>query len=61
MGGGGVLGVFLPAWGTESGMAGPRRVPGAAEFDRSSLCGPSLGSFSADRPFFSTGAGLVAW
>ena len=59
MGGGGVPGVFLPAWGTESGMAGPGRVPGAAEF-AARFAGPPLGSFSADRRFFSTGAGLVA-
>ena len=50
---------FLPAWETESGTAGPRRVPGAAEF-AARLAGPPLGSFSADRLFFSTGAGLVA-
>ena len=59
MGGGGAPGVFLSAWGTESGMAGPRRVPGAAEF-AARFAGPPLESFSADRRFFSTGAGLLA-
>ena len=51
--------MFLPAWGTESGMAGPGRVLGAAEF-AALFAGPLLRSFSAHRRFFSTGAGLVA-
>ena len=59
MGGGGVPGVFLPALGTESGLAGHRRVSGAAEL-AARFAGPPSGSFSADRRFFSTGAGLPA-
>ena len=39
-------------------MAGPRRVSGASEFV-ARFAGSPLGSFSADRLFFSTGAGLV--
>ena len=55
----GVPRVFLPAWGAESGMAGRRRVPGAAEF-AACFAGFPSGSFSADKRFFSTRAGLVA-
>ena len=40
-------------------MTGPRRVPAASEF-AARFAGPPLGSLSADRVFFSTGAGLVA-
>ena len=40
-------------------MAGPRRVPGASEF-AARFARPPLQSFSANRLFFSTGAGLVA-
>ena len=40
-------------------MAGPRQVPGAAEF-AARFAGSPLPSFSADMLFFSTSAELVA-